>query len=105
MKCYTTRYTNTIKFCKQRIVETITTIEVQRSNSPIQSNFTTPKLKNPTIQQTITQSLVKPSIVQKKFTNDLPNISTSNKTIIQTTQKKFCRTQLQLCKWTKNDKN
>ena len=31
----------------------MTTTEAQRSISPIQPNFTTPILKNPTLQQTI----------------------------------------------------
>ena len=52
-------------FVSEEIVETITTTEAQRSISPIQSNFTTPKLKNPTLQQTIIQSTVKPSDAQK----------------------------------------
>ena len=46
-------------------VETITTTEAQRSISTIQPNFTTPKLKNPMLQQTIIQSTVKPIVAQK----------------------------------------
>ena len=52
-------------FLNDETVETITTTEAQRSISPIRSNFTTPKLKNPLLQQTIIQSTVKPSIAQK----------------------------------------
>ena len=37
-------------FKNEEIVETITTTEAQRSISPIQPNFTTPKLRNPTLQ-------------------------------------------------------
>ena len=37
-------------FVKEEFVETIITTEVKRSSSPIQPNFTTPKLKNPTLQ-------------------------------------------------------
>ena len=51
-------------FVNEEIVETITTTEPQRSTSPIQSNFTTPKLKNLTLQQTIKKSTVKPSVTQ-----------------------------------------
>ena len=46
-------------------VEIITTTEAQQSISPIQPNLTAPKLKNPTLQQTIIQSTVKPSVAQK----------------------------------------
>ena len=49
-------------FVSEEIVETITRTEAQQSISPIQPNFTTPKLKNPTLQQTIKQSTVKPSV-------------------------------------------
>ena len=52
-------------FVSEEIVETITTKEAQRSISPIQPNFTTPKIKNPTLQQTIIQPTVKPSVAQK----------------------------------------
>ena len=52
-------------FVNEEIVETIRTTEAQRSISPIQSNFLTSKLKNPTLQQTIIQSTVKPSVAQK----------------------------------------
>ena len=52
-------------FVSEEIVETKTTTEAQRSFSPIQSNFTTRKLKNPTLQQTIIQSTVKSSVAQK----------------------------------------
>ena len=38
-----------LNFVNEEIVETITTTEAQRSISPIQPNFTTPKLKNPTL--------------------------------------------------------
>ena len=58
----------------EAIVETTTTTttEAQRSISPIQPNFTTPKLKNPTLQQTIIQSTVKPSVAQKYSQMDYP---------------------------------
>ena len=36
-------------FASKKIVETITTIEAQQRISPIQPNFTAPKLKNPTL--------------------------------------------------------
>ena len=45
-------------FVNEEIVETITTTEAQRSVSPIEPNFSTPKLKNPTLQKTIIQSTV-----------------------------------------------
>ena len=57
-------------FVNEEIVETIRTTEAQRSISPIPSNFTTPKLKNPTLQQTIIQSTVKPSVAQKNSNMD-----------------------------------
>ena len=72
-------------FKSKKFVETITTTEAQGSISPIQPKFTTPKLKNPTLQQTIIQSTIKPSNCTKIFTNGSPNVSTSNKTIIRTT--------------------
>ena len=53
------------QFVNEEIVQTITTTEAKQSISPIQPNFTTPKLKIPTLQQTIIQSTVKPSFVQK----------------------------------------
>ena len=59
-------------FVSEEIVETITTTEAQRSISPIQPNFTTPKLKNSTLQQTITQSTVKTSVAQKYSQMDYP---------------------------------
>ena len=40
-------------FVSEEVVETKTTTEAQRSISPIQPNFTTPKIKNPTLEQTI----------------------------------------------------
>ena len=40
-------------FVSKEVVETITTTEAQRSISPVQPNFTTPKFKNPTLQQAI----------------------------------------------------
>ena len=49
----------------EEIVETITTTEAQRSISPIQPSFITSKLKNPSLQQTVIQSTVKPSVAQK----------------------------------------
>ena len=52
-------------FVSEEYVETISTTEAQRSISPIQSNFTTPKLKNPPLQQTIIQSTVKPYVAHK----------------------------------------
>ena len=52
-------------FVNEEIVETITTTEAQGSISPIQPSLTTPKLKNPTIQQTIVQPTVKLSVAQK----------------------------------------
>ena len=54
--------------------ETITKTEAQLSISPIQLNFTTPKLKNPTLQQTIIQSTVKPSVAQKYSRMDYQTI-------------------------------
>ena len=51
-------------FVSEEIVEIKTKTEAQRSISPIQPNFT-PKLKNPTLQQIIIQSTVKPSVAQK----------------------------------------
>ena len=59
-------------FINVEIVETKTTTERQRSNSPIQLIFTTPKLKNLTLQQTIIQSTVKPSFAQKFPQMDYP---------------------------------
>ena len=59
-------------FVSEEIIETITTTEAQQSISPIQSYFTTPKLKNPTLQQTIIQSTVKPSVAQKYSKMDYP---------------------------------
>ena len=52
-------------FINEETVKTMTTTETQRSISPIKPNFTTPKLINPTLQQTVIQSKVKPSVVQK----------------------------------------
>ena len=52
-------------FVSEEVVETKTTTEAQRSISPIQPNFITPKIKNPTLEQTIIQSTVKPSVAQK----------------------------------------
>ena len=52
-------------FVSEEVVETITTTQAQRSISPIQPVLTTLKLKNPTIQQTVIQSTVKPSVAQK----------------------------------------
>ena len=56
----------------EKIFETITTTVAQQSISPIQPNFTTSKLKNPTLQQTIMQSTVKPSVAQKNSQMDYP---------------------------------
>ena len=56
---------NPSHFVNGEIVETRTTTEAQRSISPIQPNLTTTKLKNPTLQQIIIQSTVKPSVAQK----------------------------------------
>ena len=53
------------QFVSEEMVEIITTTEAQRSISPIQPNFPTPKLKNPTLQQIVIQSTVKPSVAQK----------------------------------------
>ena len=47
-------------FVNKKTVETITTTEAQRSILPIQPNFTTPKLKSPTFQQTIIQTTKNP---------------------------------------------
>ena len=52
-------------FVSKEIVETTTTSEARRSISPIQPNFTTPKLKKTTLQQTIIQSTINPSVAQK----------------------------------------
>ena len=54
-------------FVTEEIVEAITTTEAQLSISPIPPNFTTPKLKNPTLQQTIIQFTVKSSVTQKYY--------------------------------------
>ena len=59
-------------FISKEIFETITTTEAQRSISPSQPNLTTPKLKNPTLQQTVIQSKVKPSLAQKDTQMDYP---------------------------------
>ena len=59
-------------FVSEEIVETITLTEAQRNFSPIQPSFTTPKLKNPTLQQKIIQSTVKPSVAQKYSQMDYP---------------------------------
>ena len=69
-------------FVSEELVETITTKETQRSISFIQPIFTTPKLKNPTLQQTIIQSTVKPSVSQTHSQNGLATFSTSNETIL-----------------------
>ena len=55
-------------FVNEEIVETLTTTETQRRVSPIQLNFTTPKLKNSTLQQTIIQSTVKISVATNVHT-------------------------------------
>ena len=52
-------------FVIKKVVETIKTTEAPLSIPPIQLNFTIKKLKNPTLQQTIIQSTVKPSVAQK----------------------------------------
>ena len=52
-------------FVNEEIVEIILTTEAQRRISPFQQNFRTPKLKNPTLPQTIIQSTVKPSVAKK----------------------------------------
>ena len=57
-------------FVGKEIVITIRTTEAQQSNLPIQPNFTTPKLTNPTLQQTIIQSTVKPTVAQKYSQTD-----------------------------------
>ena len=59
-------------FVSEEIVELMTTKEAQRSISPIQPNFTTPKLKNPTLQQTIIQSTVEPSVARKYSQRNFP---------------------------------
>ena len=75
----------------EEIVETITT-EAQRSISPIQPSFITSKLKK-TIVTTNSHTIhSKTFCCTEIFTNGLLHVSTSNKTIIQTTQKQFCRT-------------
>ena len=82
-------------FVSEEIVETKTTTEVQRSISPIQSNFIIPKLKNPTLQQTIIQSTVKPSVAEKYLQLDYPTFRPVTKPSYkqQTShRKKFCRT-------------
>ena len=56
---------NPSHFVNGEMVETRTTTVAQRIISPIQPNFTTPKLKNPSLQQTIIQSTAKPSVAQK----------------------------------------
>ena len=52
-------------FVNKEIAETRTTTEAKRSIPTIQPNFTTPKLKNLMLQQTIIQSTVNPSVAQK----------------------------------------
>ena len=52
-------------FVKEEIVETITTTEAQRSISPIQPNFTTPKLKKPNTTANNHTIHSKPSVAQK----------------------------------------
>ena len=76
-------------FVSEEIVETIATTEAHQSISTIQTNFTAPKLKNRTLQQTIIQSTVKPSVAQQYSQMDYQLFQpvTKNKTIIQTTQK------------------
>ena len=63
----------TSHFVNEEIVETITTTEAQQSISTIQPNFTTPN--HYTIHGTTL-------CCSKIFTNGLPSVSTSNKTII-----------------------
>ena len=74
---------NPSHFVNGEMVETRTTTEAKRSISPIQLNFTTPKLKNPLLQQTIIQSTVKPSVAQKyshiDYQRFLPVTKRSNK--------------------------
>ena len=66
-------------FVNEEIVEAKTTTEAKRSISPIQPNFTTPKLKIPTLQQTIKQSTVKPSVAQKYSQMDYQTFQTVTK--------------------------
>ena len=56
-------------FVNEKIVGTITTTEAQKRISPIQTNFTAPKLKNPMLQQTIIQSTKKTLSCTKLFTD------------------------------------
>ena len=51
-------------FTNEEVVETVTTT-TQQSISPIHSNLTTPRPKNPTLPQVTLQSTVKPSVVPK----------------------------------------
>ena len=59
-------------FVSEEIFEKITTTESQQSFSPIQPNFTNPKIKNPTLQRAIIQSTAKPSVAQKYSQTDYP---------------------------------
>ena len=70
------------RFVSEEIVEKITTTEAQRSISP---NFTTPKLKIPTLQQTVIQSTVKLSVAKKYSHIDYQTFRPVENTIIQTT--------------------
>ena len=51
-------------FVNEEINERITKTKAQRSIPPFRSNFTTTKPKNPTLQQAIIQTTVKPSAAQ-----------------------------------------
>ena len=51
-------------FTNKEVVTTVITT-TQQSISPIQSNLTTPRPKNPTLPQVTLQSLVKPTVVPK----------------------------------------
>ena len=72
-------------FLSEAIVETTTTTEAQRSISPIQPNFTTPKIKKPNATTNNHTIHSKTLCCTKIFANGLSNVPTSNKTIIQTT--------------------
>ena len=72
-------------FLNEEFIQTIKTTEAQRSISTIQPNFTTPKIKkfNATTNNHTIQN--KTLCCTKVIANGLSNASTSNKTIIQTT--------------------
>ena len=94
-------------FVNEEIVETITTTEAQRCISPIQPNFTTPKLKNPTLQETFIQPTVKLSVAQKYSHMDYQTFRPVTKPSYkqQTSHRNnFAEHNYNYFKWTKNNK-